>query len=435
MSGNPGAEYSQLSGNRVWLGGFRNLVNGKNHDGVITLGANLDMRNHDRLLDDYLSETEQALLDEKLGYYPDYGSDSWGFQLQIAWDPLINRPYIRQYECYGNGELFFRIEKKSSAPESSITHFKLLEHLEMPEPLEAILQTDFNTSSIGLSKQHHALPNIYKRLDLSAAPWDWESLYEESPLAAKTFCEAALSQSTLAPLKEFSRLLRTLLHIGPLRVIPDASMHILAGPENSRWYDGKGAWDVFVNGSSTFRNKVNAPFLDEDKFATSYQFVESRPEQVDHRFVYVDNQDLGIRHQLTELGVGVSQVFPVVAGICLEQDVILSCEQPELHIHPRWQLVLADMMLESIKDHYQKLFLMETHSEHLMLRLLRRRRETAEQVVESPELECRPEDVQIVFCEQVNGETRLRGIATTDEGEFDAPWPNGFFKERRGELF
>ncbi|MFA0407895.1 DUF3696 domain-containing protein [Vibrio splendidus] len=41
----------------------------------------------------------------------------------------------------------------------------------------------------------------------------------------------------------------------------------------------------------------------------------------------------------------------------------------------------------------------------------------------------------MVFCEQSEGKTRLIPIKTTDEGEFDAPWPNGFFEERREELF
>ena len=78
---------------------------------------------------------------------------------------------------------------------------------------------------------------------------------------------------------------------------------------------------------------------------------------------------------------------------------------------------------------------METHSEHMILRLMKRRRETVEDDLESSELACHKEDVQIIFCEQENGCTNLRAIQITDEGEFDAPWPNGFFRERAGELF
>ena len=82
------------------------------------------------------------------------------------------------------------------------------------------------------------------------------------------------------------------------------------------------------------------------------------------------------------------------------------------------------------------MFLVETHSEHLMLRLLKRRRQSADnEITDNHSCYCRKEDIQIIFCEQENGKTRLLPIKTTDEGEFDAPWPNGFFAERREELF
>ena len=69
------------------------------------------------------------------------------------------------------------------------------------------------------------------------------------------------------------------------------------------------------------------------------------------------------------------------------------------------------------------------------MRLLKRRRLTAEGELNGSEFHCLKADVQIVFCEQENGKTKLIPIKTTDEGEFDAPWPNGFFEERREELF
>ena len=113
----------------------------------------------------------------------------------------------------------------------------------------------------------------------------------------------------------------------------------------------------------------------------------------------------------------------------------MSCEQPELHIHPRWQLVLADLFLEQINSSLEKMFFIETHSEHLMLRLLKRRRQTSEGLLEEPRFTCEKSDIQIVFCEQTNGLTKLLPMSTTDEGDFDAVWPNGFFEERREELF
>ena len=50
-------------------------------------------------------------------------------------------------------------------------------------------------------------------------------------------------------------------------------------------------------------------------------------------------------------------------------------EQPELHVHPAVQVALGDVFIDGIKNR-NRTMLIETHSEHLLLRLLRRVRET-----------------------------------------------------------
>lgn len=54
---------------------------------------------------------------------------------------------------------------------------------------------------------------------------------------------------------------------------------------------------------------------------------------------------------------------------------LIAIEQPELHIHPRLQAAIGDLFVESIQKNGHR-FIIETHSEHLILRLLRRIRET-----------------------------------------------------------
>ncbi|WP_422463219.1 hypothetical protein [Endozoicomonas sp. ALB115] len=431
------AEYSELTGKKVWLGGFRNMVFGKGTGGVITLGATLDFSESEEVLDDYLSSAEHYFLESTIACFPDAEAKSWSFKLEIAWDEdFTGKPFIRQFECFGDDELFCRFEKKAGTPGSYITYYKPLSTWNIPDEIGVL--ADVVTSDywqvIGLSDQKQALPDINRRINLVDTTLDAELQEETFHQAIRTFAEASLSQAALAPLKILGKKLKTLLHVGPLRVVPDQQFYVSREHDSSRWFDGRGAWDLFVNGSKELRSTVNRWFLTDDGFGTSYQFVDSQPNSLGQKTVYVDNLNSSIRHALSELGVGVSQVFPFVVGVCSDYSGILSCEQPELHIHPRWQLVLADMMLEHIKGEADKMFLVETHSEHLMLRLLRRRRETADEELECPEYSCKQGDVQIVFCEQKDGETSLRFIHTTDDGEFDASWPNGFFAERRGEL-
>ena len=68
-------------------------------------------------------------------------------------------------------------------------------------------------------------------------------------------------------------------------------------------------------------------------------------------------------HDLTHVGVGVSQVLPIlVTSLLAEADTVLIFEQPELHLHPRVQSRLADFFLSM--SLLGKQCLIETQSEH-----------------------------------------------------------------------
>ena len=71
---------------------------------------------------------------------------------------------------------------------------------------------------------------------------------------------------------------------------------------------------------------------------------------------------------LTSVGVGVSQVLPVLL-LCLlaEPGTLVILEQPELHLHPRLETLLADFLLACARAGRQ--LLVETHSAHLVNRL------------------------------------------------------------------
>ena len=77
-----------------------------------------------------------------------------------------------------------------------------------------------------------------------------------------------------------------------------------------------------------------------------------------------------------DIGVGISQVLPVLVSALHQRTGILAVEQPELHIHPAFQVTLGDLFIEQIRERPDLNFILETHSEHLTLRFLRRIRET-----------------------------------------------------------
>jgi len=80
-------------------------------------------------------------------------------------------------------------------------------------------------------------------------------------------------------------------------------------------------------------------------------------------------------------------------------------------------------------------FLIETHSEHLILRILRRIRESTEGDLPNGLQQLKPEDVSIIYLDTAAGGVKATRIEIDRYGEFTSRWPNGFFAERGEELF
>ena len=120
---------------------------------------------------------------------------------------------------------------------------------------------------------------------------------------------------------------------------------------------------------------------------------------------------------LTSVGVGVSQVLPVIL-LCLlaEPGELVILEQPELHLHPALQHKLADFLLECTRSGRQ--ILVETHSEHLINRLRRRVAEDDSDETESL--------VGLLFAEQHDGQTTFYGSKINAYGGLSQDWPDGF---------
>ena len=83
----------------------------------------------------------------------------------------------------------------------------------------------------------------------------------------------------------------------------------------------------------------------------------------------------------------------------------------------------------------EKHLLLETHSEHLMLRLLRRIREKHEQELPPGAPEIMPDDLSVLYIEKDNDGVKITCLPVTEDGDFEKKWPKGFFEERTEELF
>lgn len=122
----------------------------------------------------------------------------------------------------------------------------------------------------------------------------------------------------------------------------------------------------------------------------------------------------GIHRDLTTIGVGASQLLPVlVAGLTVGRGSVVLIEQPELHLHPLVQSRLADFFVFARDD---VRFIVETHSEYLITRI---RRRVAEASIS-------PDKIQVLFADQRDGTTSVEPLELSELGDFHR-WPAGFF--------
>lgn len=129
-------------------------------------------------------------------------------------------------------------------------------------------------------------------------------------------------------------------------------------------------------------------------------------------------------HDLTHVGVGVSQVLPILV-MCLlaDTDTTLVFEQPELHLHPKVQTLLGDFFLSMALC--KKQCIVETHSEYLIDRLRYRI------AAASTEMELNGQ-IKIYFVEKPGEGSSFREVNINEYGAI-SDWPEGFFDQSQRE--
>ena len=126
---------------------------------------------------------------------------------------------------------------------------------------------------------------------------------------------------------------------------------------------------------------------------------------------------------LTDVGFGISQVLPVVTLLqYVPEGGTVILEQPEIHLHPLAQAALADVIIQAAQ-HRRVQVILESHSEHLLLRLQRR---IAEGAVSAT-------DVKLYFCNAPKGVSTLTPLEVDMFGNI-RNWPDKFMGDAFTEV-
>lgn len=133
--------------------------------------------------------------------------------------------------------------------------------------------------------------------------------------------------------------------------------------------------------------------------------------------------------KLTDVGFGVSQVLPaVVQAFYAPANSTIWMEQPEIHLHPQVQAELADVFISAVQAYENNRprnvqLIVESHSEHFLLRLQRR---IAEGQISA-------DDVAVHFARKVGAKTELEPLRLNAFGEIEN-WPDNFFGDDMAEI-
>ncbi len=136
-----------------------------------------------------------------------------------------------------------------------------------------------------------------------------------------------------------------------------------------------------------------------------------------------------------DIGIGVSQVLPILVSCYALSETLVAIEQPEIHLHPRLQAELGDVFIESALGKQKNNFILETHSEHLLLRIMRRMRETCYGDLPEGLPAIHPEDISVLYVQPDGPQSIVQEIPLNKRGELVKAWPGGFFEEGLEEVF
>ncbi len=136
---------------------------------------------------------------------------------------------------------------------------------------------------------------------------------------------------------------------------------------------------------------------------------------------------------IVDTGYGISQILPIIINSILDESNTILVQQPETHLHPRLQAEVGTIISKSLikKGPYSffgnhKNWIIETHSESLLFRLLKEMRDG----------NIKHSDLNVFYIDHEKEKgSAIKKMLISENGELISQWPNGFFSTDIEEIF
>ena len=225
-------------------------------------------------------------------------------------------------------------------------------------------------------------------------------------------------------------------YLGPLRSYPERVYAVSRRHRRSTGVRGEFTPELLHNYPAA-AERANVWF---ERFKIPYKLEVNTLGEDEIAGEYVSlalvNRETGTKMTLADVGFGINQLLPVIVeGLSSPMpgtipfrhsyNEILCVEQPEIHLHPRLQAEIADLMIETSSGDRGKQWIVETHSELLIRRIQTRIR----QGILDPSI------VSVIYVDpQAIGGSKIEMLGLDEDGDFIDDWPSGFFEESYDEM-
>jgi hypothetical protein len=237
-------------------------------------------------------------------------------------------------------------------------------------------------------------------------------------------------QAANEAIDELVRLLSEMRAVGPFRSPPERRYEFTGAPAEEVDLAGRRVIDALVAEiyASQKKRRKPAPSLLEkvNDWLARLAGVKLEIQSLSQRQPLYEVQLLDVRTgrsaNFADVGFGIGQALPLfVEGLRTPVGGLFLVQEPEIHLHPDAQLVMADFLIELAASGRQ--VIAETHSENILLRVRRSLLGTGPDGWNQ-------EKVSLLHVGRSNrpAESRVKHLQLDALGQVEG-WPAGFFEE------
>ncbi|WP_223509272.1 AAA family ATPase [Rahnella sp. GSA61A] len=245
-------------------------------------------------------------------------------------------------------------------------------------------------------------------------------------LPSKLTADAGLNTGAIANslAEDVKEKLKSILYLGPLRCYPSRFYTATENKEKSVGKDGQDTVKMIHDAGHLTVDEINNWF---ELFEVPYKIkIGDIGNKTTGKVLYMQLQDLrtNVIVAASDVGFGIGQLLPIIVEGLVGSDKTICVEQPEIHLHPKLQGHLGDYFIKSFTEKNNQ-WIIETHSEALILRLQRRIKEG----------KLSHKDICVVYVDPTSQGAEVSELRLDADGDFIDEWPNGFFEDRFNDVF